>query len=85
MAGDAYVRHKIGEERRSPKGRFPALADDHPLVGEACPECHGAFNGGDAVTLLVIEPADEEQAAKANNGQHYTALAATLHEGCAYQ
>lgn len=79
-----YLRHKAGEDRRSPKGRFPALESDHPLIDRPCLLCGEFFTVGDTPTLFVIGPDDPDEAEKADDGRWYTAFCGAMHQHCAW-
>lgn len=66
---------------------FDPLSGDHPLVldGTRCEMCGEAFRAGSVVSILPIEPADEDEAEKARKGMAYNARAVVLHESCVAQ
>lgn len=69
---------------RSPIGRFGPLREDHPSVGDLCPACHQPMLVGDVPSLVDLAPADAEEAAKQRAGAAYNAVAAVVHERCAW-
>lgn len=71
-------------DRLSPKGRFGPTPADHPSIGDPCHLCGEAIEEGQVPSLVMLGPADEEEAAKAEAGRAYNAVAAVAHETCAY-
>ena len=44
--------------------RFGPKSPDHPSVGQPCPYCDIPFEPGDFTALVLVEPADAEEAGK---------------------
>jgi hypothetical protein len=64
------------------------LAFDHPLVTkpETCPGCRHVFKAGDAVTLVILGPGDDEEAReRRDQGRPYNAIAQPVHWDCSTQ
>lgn len=78
------MRHRTGEERRTPPARFAPLSFEHPLVGEPCGECGEPLRSGQRPALMAVGPDDLNSASKADQGGWYRALALPMHESCAW-
>jgi hypothetical protein len=61
------------------------LAADHPAVGEVCTVCCQPIAAGDFVTLLLVGPADDDDAWKAAAGLAHTAQAVVIHWLCCFR
>lgn len=59
----------------SDRGRFAALAPDHPGVGTVCPGCGEPLEAGERPALVN---------SKTIEGEQYTVEAVLAHERCAY-
>lgn len=77
------LRAQGGSERESMRV-FPPLADDHPLVGGACPGCNWPFEAGDLVAAVPVGPGDSEDSQrKCARGGWYTCMGVAAHAACA--
>lgn len=77
------LRAQGGREREAMRV-FPPLADDHPIVGQACAVCGETFVVGDMTTAIPLGPgADQDDQAKAARGGWYSCWAVVGHAACA--
>jgi hypothetical protein len=58
------------------------LSFAHPAVGQQCPVCREPIAGNDLVTLQILRPASEADAAKALVGLPHMVEAEVIHWRC---
>lgn len=63
--------------------KFGPKTADHPSVGLICMLCDEPFLANEYTTLIVSEPANDEEAAKKAAGRAYNAKADEVHWNCA--
>ena len=85
MRSTKYLRHRQGEERRTPPGSFEPLRYEDDLIGQTCPECGHVLRAGDYITEFRVGPATLADALEADARREYDALVIPFHEGCAWQ
>lgn len=78
----AFLRYRMGDPRRTEPSKFNELYEGHPLVGEPCCVCDQPLLAGQRPTLFAVGPSTLEDAAKADSGRWYNALALIGHESC---
>ena len=72
------VRSAEGGEMR----KWGPITKESAESYKPCPICGGRFVAGHEITLIPIEPADEEERYKMEQGKAYNAIASVVHWGC---
>lgn len=80
----SYLRHRLGEDRRTEPGRYSELTYDAPLVGAHCSQCGHVLKAGQRPALFAVGPDGPDSAEIADHGGWYNALAVPIHESCAW-
>lgn len=79
-----YLRHRTGDDRRTPPANYEPLTFGDPLIGAHCAECQHPLKAGQRPSLFVVGPDSLQSAREADLGHMYQALAVVMHETCAW-